>query len=151
MTTTTLSKALLLASIVTLSACAPAATNGNGDSSSSAVAQSSSSERNALIEVTSPHANELVSSPLTITGEARGTWYFEASFPVQLLDANGKEIAVVPAEAQDNWMTEDFVPFVATLRFDTPATPTGTVVLHKDNPSGLPENEASISFPVRFR
>ncbi len=93
--------------------------------------------------------NDTVSSPLTITGEAAG-WYFEASFPVRLLDGNGNEIAVAPAQAQSDWMTANYVPFSVTLTFSTPSTTTGTLVLEKDNPSGLPENDESIQIPVQF-
>ena len=112
-----------------------------------------------MIRVTAPVANALITSPLTVTGEARGTWYFEASFPVAILDANrteildasGYQVAVVPAQAQGEWMTENFVPFLATLDFTPPATDTGFVVFKKDNPSGLPEHDASVEVPVRFR
>ena len=38
--------------------------------------------------VDSPKENSAVSSPLVIIGKAKGTWYFEASFPVQVVDAN---------------------------------------------------------------
>lgn len=103
-----------------------------------------------LIQVDAPVANAVVSSPLTITGKARGTWYFEASFPVRLLDANGGELAVVPAQAQGDWMTENFVPFKATLAFGESTTKTGTLILQNDNPSGLPENSKEIQIPVQF-
>ena len=103
-----------------------------------------------LIKVFSPRAEAVISSPLEVTGEARGTWYFEASFPVYLYDANGQELAVTPAQAQGEWMTTEFVPFKATLTFEKPSTATGTLVLQKDNPSGLPEHADQISIPVRF-
>ena len=103
-----------------------------------------------MVQVTSPAPNALVSSPLVVTGQARGTWYFEASFPVRLLDADGTILAVAPAQAQGEWMTEEFVPFAVTLVFAMPATSTGTLVLEKDNPSGLPENAASVEIPVQF-
>lgn len=103
-----------------------------------------------LIRITSPLPNATVQSPLTVTGQARGTWYFEASFPVRVLDGNGKELAVVPAQAQGEWMTEEFVPFRATLTFTAPTTATGTVVFQKDNPSGLPQFEDERRIPVRF-
>lgn len=103
-----------------------------------------------LIRVTSPRPNEVVSSPLRVTGEARGTWYFEASFPVKLVDANGNLIVQGHAEAQSDWMTTEFVPFVAVLEFSKPATATGTLVLEKDNPSGLPEHADQVSINVRF-
>ena len=100
--------------------------------------------------VISPVPNELIASPLKVTGEVPGSWYFEASFPVKLLDGNGKELAAVPAQAKSDWMTMGMVPFEATLNFEFPTTPTGMLVLSKDNPSGLPENEASVSIPIRF-
>jgi hypothetical protein len=107
-------------------------------------------ERPGLIRVDSLKPGDVVASPLTITGEARGTWYFEASFPAHLLDADGKELAVLPVQAQGEWMTEDYVPFKATLYFTAPTTPTGTLVLKKDNPSGLPEHDDELRIPVRF-
>lgn len=131
----------VLLSAFLLAACTP----GNGGPQSS-----SSSMMSADITVAQPQPNTQVSSPLTVTGAARGTWYFEASFPVRLLDGNGNEIAVVPAQAQGDWMTTDFVPFIATLTFSPPSTATGTLVLEKDNPSGEPQNAASVSIPVTF-
>ena len=106
---------------------------------------------NENIRVAVPFLNALIASPLMVSGEARGTWYFEASFPVFLLDANRAEVATVPAQAQGEWMTKDFVPFSATLDFLAPTTDTGFLVLKKDNPSGLPEHDAQIEIPIRFR
>ncbi len=95
--------------------------------------------------------NSIVRSPLEVTGEARGFWFFEASFPVKLLDANGKEIVVKPAQAKNGWMTESFVPFGVELEFSTPATETGFLVLQKDNPSGLPEYDRELKIPIKFQ
>jgi hypothetical protein len=103
-----------------------------------------------MIKISSPKPGDTISSPLLIKGEARGTWYFEASFPVKLLDADGNIIAVHYAQAQGEWMTEEFVPFTSELIFEAPQTETGTLVLQKDNPSGLEENDASIEIPVKF-
>ncbi|MEK7556015.1 MAG: Gmad2 immunoglobulin-like domain-containing protein [Patescibacteria group bacterium] len=102
------------------------------------------------IRITLPLPNALVESPLLVRGEARGNWYFEASFPVRLFDANGRELVALPAQAKGDWMTTEFVPFEVVLTFDTPATETGTLVLEKDNPSGLPEHADSVSIPLRF-
>jgi hypothetical protein len=103
------------------------------------------------IKVTKPTPNQVIQSPLIVEGEARGTWYFEATFPVKLLDANGDVIASNPAQAQGEWMTEDFVLFKAELVFEKPSTDTGILILQKDNPSDLPENDASIEIPIRFK
>ena len=102
------------------------------------------------IRVTKPQPNQLVESPLMIEGEARGTWFFEATFPVKLLDANGDVITTYFAQAQGEWMTEDFVLFKAQLIFEKPVTDTGVLILEKDNPSGLTENDANIEIPVSF-
>ena len=108
-------------------------------------------EHSDLIRVGAPKANDVIKSPLIISGEARGTWYFEASFPVKLIDANGNVVASVPAQAQGEWMTENFVPFKAELKFNIPSTDYGTLILEKDNPSGLPENNDEIIIPIRFK
>ncbi|MDD5164429.1 MAG: GerMN domain-containing protein [Patescibacteria group bacterium] len=100
------------------------------------------------IKVTKPQPNEIISSPLEIEGEARGTWFFEASFPVKLLDSSGAEIAKGIAQAKSDWMTEDFVPFTATLQFNVPVETKGILILEKDNPSGLPENADELRVPV---
>jgi glucose/arabinose dehydrogenase len=108
-------------------------------------------EKLDLIRISSPRPNQIISSPLLIEGEARGYWFFEASFPVRLYNANGEELAVIPIQAQNEWMTTDFVPFRAMLEFGKPGTETGTLVLEKDNPSGLPEHADELRVPVRFR
>jgi len=104
-----------------------------------------------LIIVDTPKPNDLISSPLEIEGQARGTWYFEGSFPIELLDANGNLIAEYYATAQSDWMTEDFAPFKATLTFALPSTEQGTLILKRDNPSGLPENDEEFKIPIKFQ
>ena len=108
-------------------------------------------EKTDLIRINKPRPNELVSSPLQIKGEARGYWFFEADFPVKILDENGKELGMGIATALSEWMTEDFVAFEATLLFDNPTTDRGDLILEKDNPSGLPENADELRIPVRFQ
>lgn len=101
-----------------------------------------------LIKVASPHAFAEVTSPLLIKGSARGTWYFEASFPIKLYDEHGTLIAQHYATAQSDWMTTEFVPFESTLEFSISSSQQGTLVLEKDNPSGLPEHADEIRIPV---
>ncbi|OGY59317.1 MAG: hypothetical protein A3F24_00190 [Candidatus Colwellbacteria bacterium RIFCSPHIGHO2_12_FULL_44_17] len=110
-----------------------------------------SEDMSSLIVVETPQPNKLVTSPLFIEGRARGSWFFEASFPLRLFDGNGKEILVTPVQAQDEWMTEDFVPFSIQLTFEMPETDTGTLVFQKDNPSGLPEYDKQLEVPIRFK
>jgi hypothetical protein len=105
-----------------------------------------------LIKVFSPGPNDVIASPLKVAGEARGNWFFEASFPIELLDANDNKITLEPAYimTSDDWMVDDFVSFDAIVEFSTPQTQTGTLILYKDNPSGLPENDDEIRIPVKF-
>lgn len=104
-----------------------------------------------LIVVTAPASGAFVGNPTTVKGYARGYWYFEASFPVEIRDGNGTLLATGPAQAEEDWMTERYVPFSATLVWNAnPATNTGMIVFRRENPSGLPENDLSVTIPVSF-
>ncbi len=111
----------------------------------------STSPLSDLIVVESVKAGDVVSSPLKVSGQARGTWYFEASFPIELRDSSGKILFQGPAQAQSDWMTTEFVPFSVTLTFPKPTTATGTLILKKDNPSGDPAKDQQLEIPVKFK
>lgn len=104
-----------------------------------------------LIIVVSPRIGDMVKSPLTITGKARGYWFFEASFPIRIYDDAGNELGVAVAQAEGEWMTTEFVSFKTVLEFKNPTTEKGVLVLEKDNPSGLPENADELRFLIKFR
>ncbi len=112
-----------------------------------------------LIEVYSPVANTVISlastKNLEIKGQARGTWYFEGTFPVELVNALGDTVAKGIAHADGEWMTTAFVPF--TVELSIPPTVTtdqtgkiGMIVLKKDNPSGDPAKDDAFEVPVQF-
>lgn len=100
------------------------------------------------VELVNPQIGEVIQSPYQISGLARGTWYFEASFPIILKDSNGVIIAETYAQAQSDWMTEDMVPFIAELNYTINSPQVGTLILKKDNPSDLPEHDAEISYSI---
>ncbi len=100
------------------------------------------------IVIDEPGPNATVGTTFTVTGSARGPWYFEASFPVVVTDQSGNVIAQLPATADGDWMTVEFVPFSATVTVSNGYTGPATITLKKDNPSGLPEHDASVSYPV---
>lgn len=105
-----------------------------------------------LIVVVSPIKDSQISSPLSIAGRARGNWFFEGSFPLTLLDQDRNVIAEGHATAQGEWMTGDFVKFLGTLQFDNYIKgQKGILVLKKDNPSDLPENNDSLEIPIIFK
>lgn len=103
---------------------------------------------NGNIIVYSPQMGQAVKSPITLEGQAKGFWYFEASFPVKLFDENGKEIGATAVQAQGDWMTENFVRFKGELSYNSIATTTGMLVFERDNPSGLPQNIEEYRVPV---
>ncbi|MEK7661988.1 MAG: Gmad2 immunoglobulin-like domain-containing protein [Patescibacteria group bacterium] len=105
-----------------------------------------------LIQVSYPKPGQKITSPLKISGKARGYWFFEASFPVILTDWDGKIIAEHYAKAEGEWMTEEFVSFTSEIKFEKPAYgERGFLILKKDNPSDRRELDDSISIPVNFR
>jgi hypothetical protein len=114
-------------------------------------------DKTDLIILTTPLPEQVIQSPLLITGEARGNWFFEASFPVTLTNWDGLIIAEGYATAEGEWMTEDFVPFTATIDFENPYQTEqldfmkrGTLILQKNNPSGLPEHDDALEITVFF-
>ena len=118
-------------------------------------------EKTDLIRIDNPRPNTFIKSPLTIIGQARGNWFFEASFPVFLKDVDGailaQGIATAKSDPSQNggagWMTTEFVPYEATLTFTIDKkvySNIGTLILKKDNPSGLPEFDDELIVPVIF-
>lgn len=102
------------------------------------------------VVITSPLPHQAISTPLTVTGKARGNWFFEANAVLRLLDAQQREIASGTVQALSDWMTDDLVAFEGRIRFVSPAAETGTLVFQNDNPSGLPGNQKECRVPVRF-
>lgn len=102
-----------------------------------------------MIRVDNPHPGGVVGKEFIVTGAARGNWYFEASFPIEIQSETGAIIGGTIATAEGDWMTTDFVPFKSEM-IDLPSAFTGPawLILKKDNPSGLPENDASVRIPI---
>ena len=105
-----------------------------------------------LVTLISPTAGEYISSPVVVEGKARGTWFFEASFPIVIVDWDGLIIGQGIAQAQSDWMTTDYVPFRAEITFIKSAVKNnGWIILRKDNPSGLSQNDDAFEVPILFR
>lgn len=105
---------------------------------------------NDEIIIFTPKVNSEIHSPLKIEGKVKGSWLFEATMPVKLLDNKGEEIAIGFVQATEDWMTENFVPFKGELSFISKEGGEGTLIFKNDNPSGLPENEKEFRMPVKI-
>lgn len=103
-----------------------------------------------LIAVTVPFPESVVGKDFVIIGKARGNWFFEGSFPIDVMDKDGKVLVTGLAHPVGgaDWMTTEFVNFKADIKIPESYIGPATLVLKKDNPSGLVEHSASISFPI---
>jgi hypothetical protein len=101
-----------------------------------------------MIQVELPYPGAVTGKEFTIIGKARGYWFFEASFPVELRSMDGNILGGGVATAVGDWMTEDFVPFTAEMQTPSAFVGPAILILKKDNPSGDPARDASISFPI---
>lgn len=101
------------------------------------------------ISVEIPVMNQIVKSPIKISGKAKGNWFFEGSFPIQLVDSNGNVLGRSLATSTSDWMTTDFIPFTSELSFEKATSTTRAVlILKKDNPSGNPDLDQNIYIPL---
>lgn len=135
---------LLLLSVITLSGC-------SWQKSPDATPASTAQADQQYFKLETLTADSKITSPLVISGQAKGTMFFEGSFPVSIEDSTGKNLGTDIARAEGDWMTENMVPFKATINFKTSSTKTGFVILENDNPSDLPENKHSVKFPISFK
>lgn len=99
------------------------------------------------VTVTSPKSGATVGKTFVVAGSAPGNWFFEASFPVQVRDKDNSKIGQGVAQAQGDWMTTDLVTFTTTISVSNYKGP-ATLVLLRDNPSGLPENDDALEVPI---
>lgn len=105
---------------------------------------------NSFLQIENIILGQKIESPIFIKGEARGVWFFEASFPIEIQDENGNILGQSIAHAESDWMTENFVPFSVLLEFQKGDKKTGKIIFKKDNPSGDPRRDDSFSLPVVF-
>ena len=63
-------------------------------------------------------SNDIITSPLIVEGKAKG-YFFEGSFPVELVDANGNVLVQTTADATENWMQIGYVKFQSRISFDS--------------------------------
>ncbi len=102
----------------------------------------------ARVSVTTPKPKTTVGASFEVKGMAPGNWFFEATFPLQVRDKDGNVVARTFASAQGEWMTTELVGFSSTIHVDTGYTGPATLILLKNNPSGMPEHDDALEIPI---
>jgi hypothetical protein len=108
------------------------------------------SQKGVTVKIYTPAINDTLVSPVIVMGEVPGNWSFEASFPVKILDAKGNVVAKATAQLLGEWMTTKLVPFSAKLTYASAVSGNGVLLLQKDNPSGMPQNDDTVSIPIHL-
>ena len=100
------------------------------------------------VEVDAPLQNQHAGHTFTVSGKAPGPWFFEAQFPMMVRAQNGTVVGRATAKAKGNWQTTGTVAFETVMQIDATYNGPATLVLLKDNPSGLPQNDDSVEVPI---
>ncbi len=109
-------------------------------------------ENKSDIEIFSPKPNEVVSSPLKITGIVRGNGWagFEGQVGVvHVFDRTGKELTKTALKATTDW-TALPTNFEADVNF-TFSDPYGYLIFQNENPSGDSARDKTFMVPVIFK
>ena len=110
-------------------------------------------KNDAGIQVFSPKPDEIISSPLKITGFVNGLGWigFEGQVgTVKLLDSKGNELAMGILTAQGEWM-QIKINFETELKFAAQDDSIGYLVFHNENPSGEPLRDKIFTLPIKFK
>ncbi len=96
--------------------------------------------------------DNVIATPLTITGKVPGNWSSEGVFPISVTYEGDISIPGAIAKLDRDWMTDKLVPFTAVLDFDktTMQKEFVTLVFRNANPSGNTNNDDSATLPIRF-
>ncbi|MEI7451902.1 MAG: DUF5668 domain-containing protein [Candidatus Falkowbacteria bacterium] len=115
-------------------------------------AASDNIESSSTIELSNIIANQVVSaSPLHVEGNAPGAWFFEASFPIKIVDENLNELGQGQAKAIGDWATSSLVKFTADITYKKSSSTKAEIIFAKDNPSGLEKNYEKFTIPVELK
>ncbi len=130
----------------------PAKAPSGGPSGSAAPVTIATGDGTLAVSPSSLQPDMAVTSPLSLEGVVRGGgWFFEGTFPIEIVDANGMVIGSTTARAEGDWMTTGTVAWTAVLAFTPPAYSTSGLLLFKnDNPSGSTSTVRLLQVPIRF-
>jgi len=99
------------------------------------------------LTVESIKPQDLVAKRFVVSGEAYSAWFEEGKMPAEVVDPKGNELWIGYAITNGDWTTDATIPFSMQVDVGHYAGP-ATVVIHRDNPSGDPAYDKSISIPI---
>lgn len=108
------------------------------------------SEGGVQLLVSSPDLTKQQQCGFKINGTITGVWFFEGSFPIDLVDDDGNLIVNAIAMTEEDWMTEEQVPFESLINCGSDCPSKGFLILTKNDPSDETNSSDTISIPVRF-
>lgn len=129
----------------------PIATSTNEAVLPAPTASASSSQGAPLdtqVVVATPAGNATVSHTLDVSGSAPNQWFYEAVFPIQVRDSDDDLIGSAQGQAQSDWTQPGQIKFTAQIAVDSSYEGPATLILLKDNPSGLPQNADEVTVPI---
>lgn len=103
------------------------------------------------IVVDRPKVDTIVTSPVILSGEARGSLFLEAVLAVDVVDEEGNVVGKGAIRAEGDWMTDDFVPFQGKIAFDLPdgvSNSAGAIAFIQEDISGGGADKVLFSVPV---
>lgn len=105
---------------------------------------------NSPIKISKPSLGQEISSPLEISGQAPGSWFFEANLSLKLVNDANEILAEKNYMTSKNWMTQEMISFETQLEFGNPEANAGYLRIDKANPSGRPQNANQFFWPITF-
>lgn len=120
----------------------------NGDNPTSDTVLTSS--KGTSLTLKNIKSSDTLENGTELEGSVKSGWYFEGQFPVKVTDIKGNELFLTSAQAQSDWTQDGDVPFKVTI--DLPIIQDNQVIIifQKDNPSGLVENDDSVSIRLNI-
>ncbi|MCA9387356.1 hypothetical protein KC669_04955 [Candidatus Dojkabacteria bacterium] len=107
------------------------------------------SDKGAELVLIEPSDISRTKCPINIKGQMENKgWFFEATFPLKLVDSNGEIVEQTFATATSEWTTEGFVDFDATINCAVNNLSGYKLILMADNAADLPELDDSITIEL---
>jgi len=104
------------------------------------------------IKLITPTADDKFSSNMTIRGKATKEWFLNGNFPIKTLDNAGWIVTQGVAVPEGEPDALGFVNFSSkVMPFSSPTLKWGKIVLWRDNDSGRPEDEMSVTLPIKYK